>query len=50
MNDRTKKILLYSVGALIVVGVSYYLYNEYKTIEAGVTAENKQNKVVINKI
>jgi hypothetical protein len=50
MEDRTKKILLYSLGTFVLIGVSYYLYNEYKTIKAGVTAENKQNKVVINKI
>jgi hypothetical protein len=50
MDDKTKKYVMYGLGAIVLVGLGYYLYNENKAIKAGITAENKRNRVVINKV
>lgn len=50
MEDKTKKILLYGLGAVAFAITAYYFYNKYKAITPGVTAENKKNRIVINKV
>jgi hypothetical protein len=50
MNDKTKKYVMYGLGAVVLIGLGYYFYNQNKAIKAGITAENKSNRVVINKV